>query len=386
MHVFLLITQMEAGGAQKAMLLLASGLVDQGHEVTIAAMYDKDQYIQLFENAYNLKIHDLEMKLVNQDSGKLFNVWYIIRGLLRLFFLMRQTKADILQTFTYYSNIIGPIVGWFARVPIRISSQRLVMKNRSKSFLILDRIIVNSPFVHRMTAVSARTRQFCIQEEGMEPGKVTTIRNGIDLGQFQIQKQINREQIIDSSRIKNSTFLAATVARLHPQKGHVYLLQAIFEIVKEIQDIHFLFVGDGPISSDLTNLISNLQLNDYVNMTGMYPDVLNILAVSDVFVLPSIYEGLPNSVMEAMAAGVPVIATDVGGTLELIEDGKDGILVQPADPAALADAITTLYYDHDLGQRLAKSAREKIVTDFSQENVTSRYIDLYMDLMSKSQS
>ena len=313
LNVLLLNTQMEAAGAQKAMLELARGLKQRGHPVTVVTMYDKDSYVPLFEEQYNLDIIDLEMKQPG-ERNLLTQAWRFVRGL-RLYRLMRAQRPQIVQTFSHYSNILGPLIAWLARVPVRVSSQRMSLKDYPAWLLYLDRIVANSFLTHKMVAVSDGTRRFSIEEEGIRPDKLVTIHNGINVERFSINLSSKAEQNLRQElRLEPDSLVILTVARLHPQKGHKYLIEAIPHIVRDFPQTRFLFVGEGELTEALKAQIRGADLEKYVWFLGVRQDVPQLLAISDLFVLPSLWEGLPNSVLEAMAAGVPVVATYVDGT------------------------------------------------------------------------
>jgi glycosyltransferase involved in cell wall biosynthesis len=381
LKVLLLNTQMEAAGAQKAMLELARGLKQRGHEVTVVTMYDKDAYVPFFEERYCLQIIDLEMKQPGVKNP-LTRAWYFIRGLIRLYSLMRTQRPQIIQTFSHYSNILGPLVAWLARVPVRVSSQRMSLKDYPAWLLRLDRLVVNSFLSHKMVAVSEGTRHFSIEEEGIKPDKLVTIPNGINVERFSISLSPETEQSLRQALgVKPDSLIILTVARLHHQKGHRYLIEAIPRILRDFPQAQFLFVGEGELHDELTRQVEGAELSDYVRLLGVRQDVPRLLAISDLFVLPSLWEGMPNSVLEAMAAGVPVIATNVDGTPEIINNGDVGILVAPANPSALKQAICLLLKDKTLRVSMTKAAKERVESKFSRDANTTAFINLYQNLL-----
>jgi glycosyltransferase involved in cell wall biosynthesis len=381
LRVLLLNTQMEAAGAQKAMLELARGLKQRGHEVSVVTMYDKDAYVPPFEKRYGLEIIDLEMKRPGARNP-LTRVWYFARGLTRLYRLMRAYRPQIVQTFSHYSNLLGPLVAWLARVPVRVSSQRMSLRDYPAWLLHLDRAIANSLLTHKMVAVSEGTRHFSIEEEGIRSNKLITIQNGINVERFSMSLSPEAERNLRQALgVEPDSLIILTVARLHPQKGHNYLVEAIPRILRDFPQARFLFVGEGGLRDELTRQVKKADLGEYVHFLGVRQDVPQLLAISDLFVLSSLWEGLPNSVLEAMAAGVPVIATNVDGTPEIINDGDVGILIPPADPSALAQAICRLLKDKPLRVSIAKAARERVERKFSRDANTTAFIDLYQRLL-----
>jgi glycosyltransferase involved in cell wall biosynthesis len=381
--VLLLNTQMEAAGAQKAMLELARGLKRRGHKVSVVTMYDKGNYVAVFAERYDLGIIDVGMKRPG-ERNPLLKGWRFIGGIVRLYRLMRTLRPQVLQTFSHYSNILGPLMAWLAGVPVRISSQRMSLKDYSAWLLWLDRTIANSFLVHRMVAVSEGTRRFCIEEEGINPDKLVKIHNGIDTKRFSMKLSSEAQRDLRQELgLYPKSLVVLTVARLHPQKGHRYLIEAIPQILRDFPQARFLFVGEGALAEVLVSQVSQTNLDKYIRFLGVRQDIPQLLAISDLFVLPSLWEGLPNSVLEAMAAGVPVIATDVDGTPELIGDGRTGLLVPPADPDALEEAICRLLRDESLRTALAEAARQRVEREFSCDVNLCSFVDLYQSLVAE---
>jgi glycosyltransferase involved in cell wall biosynthesis len=158
-------------------------------------------------------------------------------------------------------------------------------------------------------------------------------------------------------------------ARLSPQKGHAFLIRAMKSLVDQGHELELRLAGDGPTKEQLTGLANELGISDLIRFLGFLTEdeVIRELQDSDLFVLPSFVEGLPVSAMEAMAIGVPVIATNIAGTSELVEDGRTGLLVRPSDSGALADAVVRMINDYDFRLRAAELGRKKVTDEFDLE-------------------
>lgn len=378
--ILLLNTLMELAGAQKAMLELASGLMACGYQVTVATMYDKTGSIAYFERHYGLTIINLDMKSMNA-SGRLAQGIRLLGGLWRLFCLMRSLQVDIVQTFSHYSNILGTLIACLARVPVRVSSQRMSLKGYPGWLLWVDKTIANSPVVQKMVSVSEGTREFSIREQGIRAEKLVTIHNGIDCASFVKPLPSCTETLREDLGLGTATQIVATVARLHPQKGHRFLVDAVPLVLRSAPDTHFLFIGDGELHSELAHLLRARGLESHVHLLGARQDIADLLAITDLFVLPSLWEGLPNSVLEAMAAGLPVIATNVDGCPEIVVDGRTGLLIPPADPEALAEAIAELLSDETKRLSMGQAGRRHVATSFSTEASVLAYQNLYQELL-----
>ncbi|MEZ4736419.1 MAG: glycosyltransferase family 4 protein [Caldilineaceae bacterium] len=380
LRILLFNTQMEAGGAQKALLELASGLKCQGHRVIVVTMYDKGDFVSYYSQKYGLPIVNLQIK--KAGSNKFLTPFRFLLGMWQLYLLLRKHNIQILQTFSHYSNIVGPCIGWLARAPVRVTSQRMSLSGRSRWLQSVDRLITNSFLTSKMTSVSEGTRQYSITQQGIDANKVITIHNGVDVDCYNKPKTPNsRFAFCKEFGIPIDAKVITTVARLHTQKGHTYLLEAVPTILQQVPNAHFVFVGDGILCEQIHQQIHQLGIEDHIHMIGVRQDIPYILANSDLFVLPSLWEGLPNVILEAMAAQVPVVATNVDGTPELVTDGETGCLVPPAHSQQLSQAILRLLCDNQFSTYLSTNAFDRINREFSNQKNVEQYVNLYTKLL-----
>lgn len=372
-------TQMEPGGAQKALLDLAVALRQAGHDVSVWTLYDKADYVPQFERRYGLPILDLKMKAPGRPLYA--QVVPFVRGLWRAYRQLRRERFHVVQSFQHYSNILGAPLAALAGVPVRVTSQRTSLRDAPGWLHRLDRWVNNSPLVDRMTSVSEATRRFSIEVEGIRAAKIISIWNGIDVERYAPSDAPRRRAAIRAELgLANTCRVVTTVGRLAPQKGHDQLIAAAVQIRAAIPDVHFLIVGEGPLGDALAAQVREREAAAYIHLLGVRQDVPDILLASDLFVLPSLWEGLPNVVLEAMAAGLAVVATAVDGTPELVLDGQTGSLVPPADPAALAGAVVTLLQSPQEAVRLGAAGRQRAVAHFSRQSNVQAYLDLYTTL------
>jgi len=167
------------------------------------------------------------------------------------------------------------------------------------------------------------------------------------------------------------------VAKLMEQKGHVFLLRALPPLLERYPDLHVLLVGDGPLRGALTAMIAGLQGRARVHLAGNRGDVSDLLAASDLFVLPSLWEGLPMALLEAMASGLPAVVTRVSGTAEVVVDGESGLLVPAGDIERLRAAIGMVLGDPDRARRMGRAARERVERSYSARAQAVRHSELY---------
>ncbi|MDX2502912.1 MAG: glycosyltransferase [Gammaproteobacteria bacterium] len=230
-------------------------------------------------------------------------------------------------------------------------------------------------------AVSSDLKDFIVDSIGIKPKQIEVILNGIEIQRFE-QKQYDRNRIRAELSLSDDNFVIIVVAALFEMKGHKDLLQAIALLGDEANTIKLLFVGDGYYKPDLVKLTEQLTLEDKVRFLGFRSDVAQLLSASDLFILPSYSEGLPVSVLEAMAAKTLVLATHVGGLGELIHDGKNGYLVEPKAAEQLADKIRLCYLENEAAAETMREAAYTLVCErFSSATMLQQYVALYQKLI-----
>jgi glycosyltransferase involved in cell wall biosynthesis len=379
MKILLLTTLMEAGGAQKALLQLARGLRGRGHDVTTMTMYDKVGIIPHFEKRFRLPIQNLRMKRVTGGRSAA-TPRSVATGIWQMYRTMRRGRFDVLQTFCHYSNIIGQPLGALAGIPIRVASQRNRLDALPAIVRLADRLIANSPIPRRMVAVSESNRRYCVEVQRIRPSKLLVIENGIDIADLPSPAPDAVDGLRGDLGLAAGTFVVTMVARLHPQKDHDCLLRAIAAVVDELPTVRVLLVGDGALKDQLVGRITTLGLGTQVKLLGERRDVAAILALSDLFVLSSRWEGMPNAILEAMAAGLPVLATRVDGTVDVVRDGETGVLVPPGDDRALAAALLALGRDPARRRALGAAGRRRIDEAYSIDRFVDGFERLYLSL------
>jgi len=292
-----------------------------------------------------------------------------------LFALLRQHRFDILHTHLCHANVLGRVVGRLAGVPVVVSTTHVAEPRRWH--LLLERWTVS--LVDRVVAVSEAVRRYMVEQARIPAEKILVIRNGVDPSRFRVRRgEFRQREGIPADRL-----LVTTVGRLHEQKGLGGLLEAARLVVSERPEVRFLVVGEGPQRRELLRLRDRFGLEEHVRFLGFRPDVPQILADSDVFVLPSLWEGLAIALLEAMAAGLPVVVTDVEGVREVVTDGETGLVVPPADDGALVAALGRLLSDPGLRKRLALAGHEQVARHFGWEKVVSDTMALYDTLLSE---
>ena len=267
----------------------------------------------------------------------------------------------------------GLLAAALARVPAILATVQLFYEMPWSRLILLQQRLATAG-VHRYIAVSRSIADKLERVFHISPDKIRVIHNAIDPSQFErpCRPALRAALTGDASRP-----LVLGVARLEQQKGQTYLLEAI----ARIPEATLVLVGDGPDRAQLETQARELEICDRVRFLGYREDVADLLASCDVFVLPSLFEGLPLSVLEAMAAGKPVIATKIEGTTEAIVDGETGLLVPPRNSRALANAIHQLIQEPRLARRLAAAGRAHVRAEFNTEIQMASTIRIYEELL-----
>jgi sugar transferase (PEP-CTERM/EpsH1 system associated) len=234
----------------------------------------------------------------------------------------------------------------------------------------------------QFVAVGQTVHQALVDNEGLDPDRIQVVYNGVDM-QADGLDPTARACLRAEFGIAQSDCLVVQVARLDMIKDHGTALRAIGLAADRDQRLRLVIVGDGPERASIEHNISERSLQNRVTMLGVRSDVRRLLAAADVFLLTSVSEGIPVTVLEAMAAGVPVVATAVGGVPELIRHEESGLLAPAGDAAGLADALVRLAGDLDLRKRLAARAQERAVTDFCEQRMISQYDRIYQGMLAR---
>jgi len=233
-------------------------------------------------------------------------------------------------------------------------------------------------FAARIVVNSEATRQYVCRAEGVSPERVVVVPNALDAARFQ---QVDRNTARGRLEIASDTLVFGVVASLAEKKGHGDLLQALQQVREQLPSHLLLVIGDGPERSRLETRVRQLGLGERVRFLGLRRDVPEVLPALDVLVHPSHTESMPNAVLEGMAAALPVIATDVGGTREAVDSGHTGVLVESHSPDALGAALVDLAGDPELRKRLGEAAQRRVEEYFSIEAAGGAYQQLYREVL-----
>jgi glycosyltransferase involved in cell wall biosynthesis len=296
---------------------------------------------------------------------------------LRLARILRRRQVSILHSHLFYSSLFASPIGWLCGVPLIVETPHVREQWRHgwlKGRFVVDRLA--GRFVHRYIAVSEANARYLVKEKGLPARKISVIHNGCDVARFKPGHRAPNGLRQDLGFGPQDPALLI-VGRLEPQKGHRILFEALPAIRREFPAVRVVCVGEGSLRSELEQRVDGLGLRDAVRFVGQHPNVDDWLALADVSILPSFYEGLPLVAIESLAAGKPMVATAVDGTPEVVVDGATGLTVPPGDHAELAHAICRLLGDPLLRDKLSRAGRRWVLERFTQDHQIQRTETLY---------
>jgi sugar transferase (PEP-CTERM/EpsH1 system associated) len=231
--------------------------------------------------------------------------------------------------------------------------------------------------------VTDELRTYHAAQAGVAKDRIRVIRNGVDTGRF-VRRPHSRQPLRERFAATEQDFVVGTVSRLVAIKDHVTLLKGTERLISRGMSVRVLIAGSGTERRNLEGYVNSSPfLAGRVSFLGACDDVPELLNALDAFVLPSLTEGMSNTILEAMATGLPIVATRVGGNPELIQDGRSGLLFDPGDAGRLASHIETLYHDMGLRERLGAASRDRAVTEFSLNRMLTQYRQLYAELATR---
>ena len=301
-----------------------------------------------------------------------------VGGAARLARILRERNVGILHSHLFYSSLFASPIGWLCRVPVIIETPHLREAWRHgwlKGSFAVDRLV--GRFVTRYIAVSEANARYLVNQKGLAAKKVVVIQNGCDLDRFSPNQPAPRD-LKRSLGFDEGDPVLLVMARLEPQKGHSVLLRAFPAVRSEFPRARLVCAGEGVLRSELEGEARGLGIEEAVRFVGHKPNITDWLALADMTVLPSFFEGLPLAAIESLAASKPVVATAVDGTPEVVVDGKTGLTVPPGDPICLADAICRLLREPLLRQTLGQAGREWVLDRFSRERQIQRTQEFYL--------
>ena len=368
--ILFVITSTRVGGAEKMLYHTSTALDPALYLPSICSLKEKG------EIARNMEAAGIEVHCLTMADGDRFGGWFAsLTALFRLTRYLVKVRPTIVHSFLFRANILSRIAAFFAGVPLVISSVR-VMGGEKAYYHTVEKI--TSFMVDHYITVSESVKEYLIGKANLLPEKITTVYNGVTLNGI---TPAGESSVTRPFGIEPQDSVVLTVGRLHRQKGYDYFIRAVARVKREVPVVKVLIAGEGEEENNLKKLVRSLDLTKEIIFTGLSLDVGLILSYTRLFVLPSLWEGMPNAVMEAMAAAKPVVATRVGGVPELVVEGETGILVPPEDTEALALAMLDLLQDPLKGRSMGEAGRKRVQDHFSMTAMVTNTDYLYQELL-----
>ncbi|MHB8171380.1 MAG: glycosyltransferase family 4 protein [Thermincolia bacterium] len=365
-----------AGGMKEHLCDLVANLDGERFNIVVACPRD---------SAVAREVAALGIQVVPVDMQGEISLWSDLKVISQLVRILREGRIDILHAHSSKAGLVGRVAAILAGTPaIVFTVHNFIFYDnlsalKKKVYALAEKILAYP--TNTIITVSNALRDGIIKTEGINPDKIVTIYNGIDTRPF--EKAVNKDRLRQKLKLESGPVIG-TVARLAPQKGVGYLVEAAAKVVMEYPEAQFLVAGDGPLLPELKQQAVNLGIEKNIRFLGHWEDIAHLFAVLDVFVLPSVTEGLGLTVLEALAAERPVIATNVGGLPEIVHLGQTGLLAKVRDPVDLAKQILYMLNNPGEAERMALTGKVMVKEKFALETMIKATTKVYLNCMSNS--
>ncbi len=362
-------TSTTVGGAEKTLYTLATLINPSVCDVTgVVSLKPKGHYARQLE-ALSKRVYSLKIK----DTAGL-------QDLQKLALVIHETKPDIVHAIMYQGIQLARAVKRLGYADFKlVTSPRVHYRTRTPFSLFIDGLLKKADDL--LISESEASRSYLVDKLSYDKKKTLVIRNGVDIAGWSISKT-DRKERREMIGVTNEDFLVGSVGRLDEQKGHIHLIDAIAALLPNHPQIKSVILGEGPLHAELQTRIDSLGIGPTMGLLGEQDEITAWLSAFDAFVLPSLWEGIPNALLEAMALGLPVIATDVDGIPEALVHGLSGLVIKPGDPKAIATALQDLIEDKALSANLGNEAKKVVSENFTLAPMIERYEKAYRAVLS----
>ena len=352
-----IVESLNIGGLERIVESLCLGMDKYKYDVRVYCVYSGGEIADtLLAKGVNVNVLGIKQ-------------YYNPFNIIKLYKVLKKDNPDIVQTHGYFSSVIGRLAALLSGGNVIINHVHSTFNDLKTRNVLIDKFL--NKFTDAIIFVSKASRE-SYRKAGYNIDKSIIIYNGVDGAAYTINKDPLNEKII------------SIVASLRPCKGHSYLLNAISLAVKEIPDIKLWIIGDGSLKDKLESEVIPLGIEKNVIFWGEKNNVGELLGKTSVFILSSLREGLPVSLVEAMASALPIIGTDVGGVPEIVKNKENGFIVPACDERALCKAILDMFCNDDRLEKMGQRSRELFDRFFSLQHMTNKLDVLYMNLLKKT--
>jgi glycosyltransferase involved in cell wall biosynthesis len=364
-RILYVVTSTNIGGTEKVLCQLVRSLDRRRYDPVVCCLKKPGGYAQRLashaEGFYSLGL---------SEAGGVRALATFFPALVRLVRVTREVRPHIVHSFLFRANILARLAAAAAGVPVCISSIRVIEPaGRLKN--LVDRMTASR--VTAYTAVSEAVRTYIHEQIGVPFEKIVTIYNGIEKEKVADPETVSCQPETSGGR----QLFIGLFGRFDKQKGHDILIAAARRLLENGCNVKIYFYGEGPNEAFLRRMVRDGGLESRVAFMGVTDSVQECMAGMDIIVQPSLWEGMPNAVLEAMAAGKPVVASRISGIDEMVIDGDTGLLCEPGNPVALAEALQRLYSRPREAVRMGQRAAQQVREHFTFENTFARTLELY---------
>lgn len=344
------------GGAERLLVDLLKNIDRDKFNVEVICLIKGGDFVE------DLAEIDVPVKILGK-RGKLglAMMWRLKKYLV-------ETQPDIVHTHLFAGDFWGRVAAYLAGVKIIISTEHNINTSEGKLKDWLKS--KTNRLATKIIAVSRSVKNYTIKKYQTPAEKISVIYNGIDISRFSFES-------VDF----NNKIIFGTVGRLTKQKGHKYLISAFKKVSQKLPEAELWIVGEGELRDDLTKQIAKLNLTEKVKLLGTRKNIPAMLNEFDIFVMPSVWEGLGIVVLEAMASGLPIIASDVDGLSELVKDNQNGLLFESKNIEQLSQKMTELVQNETLADKFSRAGREMVENNFDLKKVVREYEEVYVDVL-----
>ena len=370
--ILYVIRSLEKGGTENQLITLVRHLHRKTHLCHVFAL-EPGGRLQGVLNDLGVSVYSGDLN----DTDFYRAPWKLLLSQLKLISVIKRIRPQVVHSFLPLATSMGALAGRVTNVPSIITGRRALATHQERHAILkpLDRFA--NALSHRVTVNSKAVWEDTIRRDHIDPLKLRLIYNGVDSVPFE-SAQSQRTAVRRQLGIKDHDPVIIVVANLIPYKGHAELIQAAKQVITKIPESMFLLAGeDRGILKDLENQVKVMGISERVMFLGQRNDIPQLLAASDLSVLASHEEGFSNVVLESMAAGLPVVATDVGGNREAVLDGVTGWLVPPGDPAAMAEKIILTLRDLSGAKIQGLRGRMRVKQLFTVKQMVDAHLNLY---------
>jgi glycosyltransferase involved in cell wall biosynthesis len=363
MKILYLTGHLNTGGITSYLLTLVKGLKQEGHLVYVAS--SGGELLEDFQECGIIHL-PIPLKTKSEVSPQVILSFFKLRD------FIKAANIDLIHANTHVSQVLACLLSRFTGRPYLFTCHGFFRRRFSRRLFPC--------WGKKVIAISAQVKEHLLRDFKVDEEKIALIHNGIDVERFRRQKTEDRRQTRQALGL-GSGQIVGIIARLSEVKGHLYLLEAMSRVLQQLPQAQLLIIGEGRIKTDLLRLSQRLKMGKSVFFIPSLKDTTAALAMMDVFVMPSLQEGLGLALMEAMACGCAVIGSDVGGIRALIRDGTNGLLVRPKDPEDLSRKLLFLLGDAQKRKSLGENAQQFIAQHFSQSKMVAETKGVYLECL-----